>query len=578
MKRETTTPDWAKSAVWYQIFPERFRNGGATNDPTLDTIEDPFIKGWRTTPWTGDWYAQDDWEKKRGDFHSSIWHRRYGGDLKGIHDKLDYLQELGVNALYLNPVFMGRSSHKYDGTCLHHIDPCFGPDPQGDRAALAEAGETEDPSTWMWTAADRCFLDLVKEIHARDMHIIIDGVFNHSGRDFFAFRDLKEHGADSRYADWYTIEEWNTNTPEGFRVKGWAGFGQLPEFARTNDTLAAPVRDYVFACTKRWMDPEGNGNTKEGIDGWRLDVAHCVPHGFWKEWNAHVKSINSNAYTVGEVVTISPEYLQGDEFDALMNYPFVYCASEFFVDRTNRITASEFDRRLAELRNAYPPENTAVMQNLLGSHDANRIASAIVNPDYNYRDWGNYHMSSKVGYNKKYDVRKPNERERQRLRLIILFQMTYIGAPMIYYGDEAGMWGANDPCNRKPMVWPDMKFDDEIRDPHGRPRVPDNNAFDRELFDYYKTLVHLRRNSAAISRGTYETLLTDDARRLFIFVRKCGDDVAVVALNNSDEPQRIEWRKNWPRGTFRAFLTGQRVDSDSFTLPPTSGEIFLPKP
>ena len=150
-QRDVHTPDWAKTAVWYQVFVERFRNGDPSNDPTVATLEDPLIPGWELTPWTSDWYAVSDWERARGGFGNTVWHRRYGGDLQGLMDKLDYLQGLGVNALYLNPVFTGRSLHKYDGACLHHIDPNFGPDPDGDRALVAAAHESEDPSTWVWT-------------------------------------------------------------------------------------------------------------------------------------------------------------------------------------------------------------------------------------------------------------------------------------------------------------------------------------------------------------------------------------------------------------------------------------------
>jgi glycosidase len=569
------TPDWAKTAIWYQVFVERFRNGDSSNDPTVATLEDPRVAGWALTPWTSDWYALSEWERARGDFHASIWHRRYGGDLQGVRDKLDYLERLGVNAVYFNPLFMGRSLHKYDGACLHHIDPNFGPDPDGDRALLAASAESEDPRTWVWTAADRLFLELVRDMHARGMHVILDGVFNHSGQDFFAFRDLMTHGRHSRYADWYRVEQWGVTNPAATRVKGWAGFAQLPEFARADGTLVAPVRDYIFAATRRWMDPRGNGDTSAGIDGWRLDVAHDVPHGFWKEWCAHVRAINPDAYTVGEIVGIAPEYLQGDEFDALMNYPFTYCVAEFFVDQETRVSASEFDRRLRALREAYPPEVSAVMQNLLGSHDANRIASALVNPDRNYRDWGAYHASSKLGHNPTFNVRAPNADERQRRRLIVLFQMTYPGAPMVYYGDEAGMWGANDPCNRKPMVWPDMVYADEACDPFDRPRAPDPVAFDDELFRHYATLAHARRRYPALARGTFETLLADGDRELYVFARRHGDDVAVVALNNGDTPQALEWQATWPRGVFRGLLGGQVVTNGGFMLAPVSGEVFL---
>ncbi len=208
MTRQNKTPDWAKNAVWYQILPERFCNGNPENNPVYNILETSNIKNWEITAWTDDWYEMADWENNLGDFHSSVWHRRYGGDLKGILDKLDYLQNLGVNAIYLNPVFQARSLHKYDASCYHHIDPYFGPDPAGDLRLIAAANETEDPETWIWTSADKLFLKLVKEIHKRNMRIIIDGVFNHTGRDFFAFKDLLKNKQKSRYVDWYKINRW----------------------------------------------------------------------------------------------------------------------------------------------------------------------------------------------------------------------------------------------------------------------------------------------------------------------------------------------------------------------------------
>ena len=575
MTCQNKTPGWAENAVWYQILPERFCNGNPENNPVYNILETSNIKNWEISAWTDDWYKMADWEKNLGDFHSSVWHRRYGGDLKGIYDKLDYLQNLGVNAVYLNPVFQARSLHKYDASCYHHIDPYFGPDPAGDLLLTAAANETEDPETWIWTSADKLFLKLVKEIHKRNMRIIIDGVFNHTGRDFFAFKDLLKNKQKSRYVDWYKINRWDNSLPNGFEVAGWAGHSGLPEFARRDDNLPEPVKNYIFNCTRRWMKPEINNQIVDGVDGWRLDVAHCLPHKFWKDWCSYVKSISSDAYLVGEIVTISPEYLQGDEFDALMNYPFVYCVSEFFVDNKNRVTASEFDKRLKELRDAYPIDVTMVMQNLIDSHDANRIASAILNPDREYRDWGNYHSSSKIGNNKNYDLRKPNEHEKQVLKLIVLFQMTYIGAPMIYYGDEAGMWGANDPCNRKPMLWPDMNFKNESSHPFNKPRQPDENKFDNSLFEYYRKLIHIRRESPALSRGSYKTIWLDDERNLFAFTRQNGDDLAVVVINNSNDAQHIQWSKEWPGGNFSGALAGISITNNSFLLPPVSGEIFF---
>ena len=187
-------PTWAKEAIWYQIFPERFRNGDPGNDPTLSSLKgaDPqeMPKAWEISPWGSDWYKLQPWELQNGEpeMWKHLLRRRYGGDLQGIIDKLDYLQNLGVTALYLNPVFESPSLHKYDGATYHHIDPHFGPDPEGDRARMATE-DPLDPTTWVWTQADELALELIRQCHARGIRIIFDGVFNHMGLSSFAFQD-----------------------------------------------------------------------------------------------------------------------------------------------------------------------------------------------------------------------------------------------------------------------------------------------------------------------------------------------------------------------------------------------------
>ena len=202
-------PAWARDAVFYQIFPERFRNGDPSNDPTRESLEFPDVvpATWEITPWTADWYARADWEQKMGKsfYEDGVFHRRYGGDLQGVIDKLDYLADLGINTLYFNPVFYARSLHKYDGNTFHHIDPHFGPDPAGDFKLMA--GETNDPQTWKWTKADKLFLELVEKAHVKNMRVVIDGVFNHTGRDFWAFADIARNQQQSPYLDWYTVEQ-----------------------------------------------------------------------------------------------------------------------------------------------------------------------------------------------------------------------------------------------------------------------------------------------------------------------------------------------------------------------------------
>ncbi|MCE1247841.1 MAG: glycoside hydrolase family 13 protein [Firmicutes bacterium] len=532
---EVIVPQWAKDAVWYQIFPERFRNGDPGNDPRVENIEhhngEP-IKNWKIREWGSDWYAADQWETENfPSVFKSIYMRRYGGDLQGVADKLDYLKDLGINAIYLNPVFRAVSLHKYDGVSFHHIDETFGPDPDGDRRMIEEACETDDPATWVWTSADKLFLNLLEEAHKREIRVIIDGVFNHSGRGFFAFQDILKNGKESKYKDWYNITRWSKSKPDGFYYKGWFGFDYLPEFRKEGDNLNPGYKQYLFNITKRWMAP--NDSVEKGIDGWRLDVAFCIPHGFWKEWRQVVKEINPEAYTTAEIIEIAPEYVKGDEFDAMMNYPFLFCVTEFMFDKKNQITATEFDKRLSELRNAYDNETGLVMQNLLSSHDTPRLRTFITNPDMNPRDWSTHHPKSQLEKNHKYRIDRGDEEHRQIHKLAVLFQMTYSGAPMIYYGDELGMTGANDPDCRKPMLWDDIVYEDEKVHPvKGMKRPVEKNQPDMDLFEHYKKMIKIRRDNPVLRRGTTESLVAEDTPGIFSFVREYEGEKVYVILNN----------------------------------------------
>lgn len=529
-------PAWAVDAVFYQIFPERFRNGDPSNDPTHASLEFPDVipKSWKISPWTGDWYARADWERESGDnfFENGVFNRRYGGDLQGVLDKLDYLEDLGVNAIYFNPVFYGRSLHKYDGSSMHHIDPHFGPDPAGDFALMDS--ETSDPASWHWTAADKLFLKLLAEAHARGIRVIIDGVFNHTGRDFFAFADIAKRREESPYVDWYIVAHFDDPaTPANeFQYKGWWGNDTLPEFSdnAAGDDLHAGPKKYVMNVTRRWMDPDGDDNPQDGIDGWRLDVAEEIPLPFWKEWNELVRQLNPAAYTVAEEWNDAQRLLVDGGFSATMNYhAFAFPTKGFLID--GRMTAHDFGRELQLRRKAYPTAMQFALQNLVDSHDTDRLASMIVNRpiDEPYRnpDRFDFDEGSVVSprYNSKYDVGPPTEQERRLQRMVVLLQMTYVGAPMVYYGDEAAMWGADDPCDRRPMAWNDLTYES-----------PASIAFDANLHQFYRDAIGLRNNTAALRRGSYEAVAHDDGAKFFAFRRKLlGDDV-LVAFNRGNEP------------------------------------------
>lgn len=575
-------PTWAKSAIWYQIFPERFRNGDTTNDPRVEDLRgaDPADtpKAWRISPWGGDWFELQPWEKQNGEpeLWKHLMRRRYGGDLQGIVDQLPYLKQLGVTALYLNPIFDAPSLHKYDGASYHHVDPNFGPDPAGDRALIARENPV-DPSTWVWTRADELALQLIDAAHAAGLRIIFDGVFNHMGVNSFAFRDVVKNQQRSPYRDWFTVNSWdNATAGTKFDYAGWFGAKSLPELREDENGIVAGPRAYLFAATERWMNPKGRG-AAHGIDGWRLDVAFCVAHPFWKAWRAHVKRLNPEAYLTAEIVDVPEKtvpYVQGDEFDAEMNYNWAFAAVEFFVDPpSQRTRASEFDAKLRHLRDLYPPGVASVAMNLLGSHDTNRIASYIHNRGIGrYREWGKFYALSKTSENPRYSARRPSDADFALQKLLVIFQMTYLGAPMIYYGDEVGLWGGNDPDCRKPMLWPDLTYADEVFNPDARTtHAPDKVEIRRDLLDHYRKLIAIRRAHPALLRGDYRTLLADDARDIFAFERNGDGDHVIVAFNNSDAPLAPTLPLR-PGATYRDELTGATIEAPSgtasVTIPP----------
>ncbi len=544
-------PDWVTDAIFYQIFPERFRNGDPTNDPTRASLESKDVPGsWAVSSWTADWYAKSDWEKQiKDDFYEGgVFHRRYGGDLQGVIDKLDYLEKLGINAIYFNPVFYGRSLHKYDGASMHHIDPYFGPDPQGDLAIIAS--ETSDPHSWQWTAADKLFLELIEQLHSRSIRVIIDGVFNHTGRDFFAFVDLREKQEESPYKDWYIVQHFDDpETPNSeFRYKSWWGFESLPEFsdASGGKDLHSGPKQYVFDITRRWMDPNSDGDPSDGIDGWRLDVANEVPAKFWLDWNTLVRELNPAAYTVGEFWGDARQHLIDGRFSGTMNYHgFAYLVKGFLID--GKLTAHDFGLQLQQRRQEYPVPMQFALQNLIDSHDTDRLASMIVNASegsYRQPDRFDYDVSEVVSprANAEYDVTAPNTEQRRIQRLVALMQMTSLGAPMIYYGTEAGMWGADDPCDRMPMVWEEFTYADQAADPLGRSRTADPIVFDHELFDYYSSVTQLRRASDVLRRGEMLLVAHDDEAQFFAFRRTLDGKSVLVVINRGSSDYEWQWK------------------------------------
>ena len=552
-------PAWAKDVVWYQIFVERFRNGDPANDPTLHDTQGSWPHaqpdGWQPTPWTHDWYRQEDWAEATGEgFYYTAQLRRYGGDLQGVLDRLDYLHDLGVTALYFNPINDAPSLHKYDARTYRHIDRNFGPDPQGDEALIA-AEDPTDPATWQWTAADNLFLVLIDEVHQRGMRLILDYSWNHTGITFWAWTDVLENQQASAYADWYAINAFDdpaTPDTNEFDYDGWAGVKTLPELKKVGrpegmhhgaieGNLLPAVKEHVYHVTRRWLDPNGDGDPADGIDGFRLDVAEMVPLGFWRDYRRFVRSINPEAYLVGEVwweqwpdrMMDPTPWLQGDVFDAVMNYRWYMPTRSFFAKAPPYLTASQYVAHLDSVAAGIDPAFQKAMMNLTASHDAPRFATSIYNP-------GRYKYQVHPRGNPDYKIDRPDARTRQIQQMILVQQFTYGGAPHVWNGDEVGMWGADDPDDRKPLLWDDLTYDDETTHPFGQPRRRDPVAPDAELFQVYKTLIALRQNHLRLFvDGALTYRLADDARGLLVYERALDDARAIVAFNTSDESQTV---------------------------------------
>jgi cyclomaltodextrinase / maltogenic alpha-amylase / neopullulanase len=462
-------PGWVKDAIFYQIFPERFANGNPSNDPP------------GTEPWGG--------VPKGGNY--------FGGDLQGIIGHLDYVSQLGVNTLYLNPIFQSNSNHKYHADDYMKIDSAFGD--------------------------DGVFRRLVDSCHSRGIRIILDGVFNHSGTGFFAFQDIKKNGVKSKYFSWYNVYGLPLGPASKPNYECWWGYGDLPKLMTGNPE----VRKYLFQVTEHWM--------RFGIDGWRLDVPNEIPHDFWIEWRKLVKSLNPNAYIVGEIWDDAKPWLQGDQFDAVMNYKFRSACLDFFVER--KTTAVEFDSSLADIRDRYADDVNFVMQNLLGSHDTERLLTLCKN-------------------------------DKEVMKLAWLFQMTYQGAPMVYYGDEVGLTGGKDPACRHTMLW-------------------ESSEQDRNLLEYMKGLVKLRREHSWLRRGSFETLPVDAGAGVFAFMRTDDSGKGIVVLNNEKTPQSVKiqldesntgmhWQQVWPaEETHENQMNNQMRDTGiDVRIPAMSGIVF----
>ncbi|GAC1398267.1 MAG: glycoside hydrolase family 13 protein [Chloroflexota bacterium] len=439
------SPRWVQDAIFYQIFPDRFAQ--STRVPKPRNLEP-----WDSTP--------------------TIYGFK-GGDLVGVTEHLDYLQDLGINALYLCPVFRSTANHRYHTHDYYEIDPILG-----------------------GTAA---FSSLLEEAHRRDIRIVLDGVFNHCSRGFYQFNHLLENGSDSPYLDWFRIQSWPlypygpADDAPGY--DSWWGNRALPEF----NTNTPAVREYLWSVGEYWI--------QQGVDGWRLDVPNEIDDdAFWREFRRRVKRVNPDAYIVGEIWGDARRWLQGDQFDAVMNYLFTKACIGFFKGPRGinaevlqgtglfpilEIDAPQFCQSIESILGMYPWSATLGQLNLLDSHDTARYLTV------NYGDESAY-------------------------RLAVLFAMTFPGAPCIYYGDEVGMTGGGPVENaRGGFNW-------------------NEDSWNHELRNHVKGCIELRHSCEVLRRGDFTTLHAQGD--IFAFSRRLGDDIAYVAFNVGESACSIDVR------------------------------------
>jgi glycosidase len=435
----------------------------------------------------------------------------------------------------------------------------------------------------------------VKEIHRRDMRIIVDYSWNHTGITFWAWRDVLARQRASPFADWYAVDRFDdpaTPDTSEFSYRGWVGVPWLPEWKKVarppgkthgaiEGNLVPGVRDLVFEVTRRWLDPNGDGDPSDGVDGFRLDVAEMVPLGFWRDYRRFVRSINPEAYLVGEVwweawpdrMYDPAPWLQGDVFDAVMNYRWYVPTRSFFAGAEPAMSASAYVATLDSLALGIETPHVRAMMNLTASHDTPRFGTSIYNP-------GRYKYQNSPREDPGYRIDRPDERSRRIQEMILVQQFTHVGAPHIWNGDEVGMWGADDPDERKPMVWSDLRYENEVVHPFGRARRRDPVAPDTAMFRVYRELAALRKEHLRLFvDGALNWITTDDRRRVLVYDRVLGDQRAVVAFNASDAPVEISVPAD---GSYRAaYPAGGRVTTSrgvlEATLPARAARVWVRK-
>jgi len=454
-------PEWAQDTIFYQIFPDRFDNGDKSNDPVN-------VHPWGSPP-------------------DSVHFQ--GGDLRGILNRLDYFIDLGVGAIYLNPIFLSPSNHRYNTVDYYRIDPKLG------------------------TLAD--FELLVSSMHQRGMRIILDGVFNHCGRGFFAFNDILENERESPYRDWFYIHRFPVDAYSSSSIRNyqaWWGHKSMPKFNMGNPW----VREYIFGVARYWIE--------KGIDGWRLDVPNEIDDDeFWAEFRDTVKNINREVLLIGEIWDVLPRWIGDRHFDSLMNYPFRDTVLDLVAGGKSGAQTAE---SIGKVINAYPPENLLAMYNLLGSHDTERVKTILAgNP--------------------------------AGLRLAYLLIFGLPGAPAIYYGDEVGLEGGKDPDCRRAFPW-------------------DEQVWDKALREWIKILIRARKSLAALRSGSLDVVYTADTSSLLGFTRILNGETVLVAVNATDQPQNLQIALNIQHLSAQVEVSDWLGQPISARLSPGAATIDLP--
>lgn len=636
-------PLWAVDAVWYQIYPERFRNGDPSNDAPaplpaewrLVQDSDPGTSGGsgvRQTvrKWTSDWFAFDPAEQRleedvlarvpdvnrREVQRLIVINRRYGGDLQGVLDQIPHLKSLGVNAVYFNPVFESDSNHKYDTKDYRHIDRHFGPmrrNPLTGQPELLREDQREldsedriDPSTWGFTSADKLFMKAVTALQDNGIRVVIDGVFNHSASNSEFMRDIARNGKASPFFAWFDMAyrgeagftEKKCNLadffpdesayPEAGNVayEAWFGYCTLPNHREGfPETVFHPgFKAYLDAIIERWTAPKVvDGVRFRGVDGWRLDVYGDVSQDYWRLFRQKVKSIKKDALIIAEEWYDGFEILRGDQTDLLMNYTVRTLIESWFISTNERerfrpsMMADAVQFRLDNHR-----EHVKYgLWSMLESHDTDRLISKTlyVNRGLSPRPQdGNSWDDGSVNrpdLGAPYSNDAPGPGEIGLFKTILGFQTAYMGAPILYYGSEFGMWGSDDPTDRKPMMWPDL-FDGadtesrcvtypglwcKIQASVRFPLVPNMDVFTtvQRLYTARDRMRVLRRGSLlprlnARVEGRSLVLGSPESDSLFLwgFERNFADQEYAYFVSNQNlarPDQSLELATKWPQGT-----------------------------